>query len=253
MGYKQDFERDGVAKIEGVFTLDEVDKMRADAIMSIGRARDFCHSRVRVQTRDLDGVDFPALSFFPALSSRYLNKVRCDERLRSVVCDFLGPNVKQLNNQFYFRLPGDDDQFEWHQDIFFRQPPEDFPGIQNAYLQTAIIIDEQGPESGGVEYVRGSHKSGDLHLIDHNASAPDKLRQYTKNKFIGERFDLKPGDLLVWSVMIVHGSQVNISRTPRMVYMNGFGSAHASKYFPYYTKDGKVIQHMDIKEFKEKR
>jgi len=241
---KADFERDGVVKIPGVFNPEEVRKMKAEGIASLLYADRF-HPRVSAQIKMENGAVWPALSFFPAVSMQYLNQIRCDRRLSNIVLFMLGENVKQLNNQFYFRLPGDGDEFEWHQDILFRTPKEDFPGIESRYLQTAIALDEITEESGAVEYVLGSHKQGDLNLLPQDETTPDKLRSFDRSKFQGVKMTAKPGDLMIWSVMIVHGSEQNKSNTSRMVYMNGFAASDASKNFPHYLIDGHVVPEID--------
>lgn len=249
---KSAFDRDGVVRIPGVFTQDEVNKIRADAMMSLSRFQIFPpHKRVRIQAKVRDGVEFPALSFWPTLTSPYLNEIRRDERLAGIVRHILGPEVKQLNNQFYFRLPGDGDEFAWHQDVFFRDNDEEFPGIFDKYLQTAIVLDEITEQSGAVEYVLGSHKQGRVQLLDHDEEAPEKLRKFVRGEYNGVKMTAKPGDLMVWSVMIIHGSEANKTNHPRMVYMNGFAAADASKYFPYYMREGKCVENLDPSLFPE--
>lgn len=252
---KEEFERDGVVVIPGVFTQDEVNKIRAEAYFALAEAQRVelypCYDRVRNQFRIVDGVRFPALTFFPSLTSVYLNKVRTDKRVSDLVSAFLGPDIKQINNQVYFRLPGDKDEFAWHQDIFFRIPKEDFPGIESAYLQTLIVVDEITEENGAVEYVLGSHKNKDLELLEHNSDAPKNLRTLQRGQFHGTKITAKPGDMLMWSTMIIHASDQNNTTSPRMTYMNGFASASASKYHPYYMKDGKIIEKIDPSLFPE--
>lgn len=248
---KEIFERDGVVKINGLFTMDEVSKLRASGISSLAKSSE-C-SRVRNQIINKNGVDYPALSFWPTVTTPFLNKIRTDKRIASIVGRILGENVKQLNNQFYFRMPGDGDEFAWHQDIFFRDNDEQFPGLVdgNKYLQTAIILDEVTEDSGAVEYVHGSHKDGRLPLLEHNEDAPKKLRHFDRSGVHGVKMTAMPGDFIMWSVMTVHGSEENKSDRSRMVYMNGFARADASKNFPYYLKNGEVIKDVDISMFPE--
>ena len=160
----------------------------------------------------------------------------------------LGPDVKQLNNQIYYRLPGDGDSFAWHQDIMFRSPRSDYPGIieQDAYLQTGIIIDRMCSENGGVEYVLGSHKLGDIGLVaDRDYAALrgfERDRNAEKFAHLPTRiFDADPGDVLIWSSLIVHGSTQNRSEHHRMYYMNGFAKAACCRPWPYYLRDGRLV------------
>ncbi len=250
---KDDFEKNGIVRIPGVFSIDEVNKMRAEGLMSLSRFKESTCPRVKLQVKETDGVSFPAIAFFPAITSKYLNKIRTDERLASIAREILGGDIKQLNNQLYYRLPGDGDEFEWHQDILFRNPIEDFPGIESSYLQTIVVIDEIHSANGPVQYVFGSHKKGDLNLLEKNENTPKALRSFTPSKFNGTAVLAMPGDVLIWSVLTVHGSTQNRSTTPRMTYMNGFARADASKHFPNYMIGGKVIDTLDIQAFPENK
>lgn len=240
------YERDGVAVIPGLFSLDEVAKIRASAMMALTQLP----SKQNLQRRAVDGIEFPALLFWPADWSTYLNQIRCDERIATVVRGILGEDVKQLNNQVYFRLPGDQDEFAWHQDISFRTPPEDFNQIETGYLQTLVVVDEMDETNGAVEYIPGSHKEGNLDLI-HRDGREVGLRLFERDGKKGVKYCAKPGDFMMWSVMIVHGSERNETQDkPRMTYMNGFAKASASRFFPYYMKGGQVIEKINHAEFK---
>lgn len=222
-------ERDGVARIESVFTKAEMDELRCRAWRAFRNA-----SEAAIQWRGI----YPALLFGPD----GLDSFRRDPRLSEIAQAALGKNILQLNNQVYFRMPGDGDQFNWHQDITFRAPANLFQGIETGYLQTAIVIDDIDEDNGAIEYVIGSHKSGDLGLVARGTE--NGLREFERQKFKGVKMTAKSGDVLVWSVMIVHGSEPNKSSKPRMYYMNGLAKAEcvlARDHFPYYMRDGKVV------------
>lgn len=218
----------GYALIAGVFPKSRIDKLRAAVLEAL------TFPGPNIQWRG----DFPALFFEPPHT--YLDAMRA--RIAPIVQEVLGPNVLQLNNQYYFRLPGDGDEFAWHQDISFRTPPELFDGIETRYLQTAIIVDHMGPSNGGIEFIPGSHKSGDLALVPRDGSERG-LREFKRGERKGVIVDAHPGDVLVWSVMAVHGSEPNVSHFPRAYYMNGFASSDAVKdktRFPWYLREGRL-------------
>lgn len=256
---KEDFERDGVVKIEGVFTQEEVNKIKAAGIDSLTRMPWANTGRVRYQSKERDNVRFPALSFWPAITTSYLNKIRTDDRIAGLMKYLLGDEIKQLNNQFYFRMPGDGDEFAWHTDVFFRDDKELFPDIESNYIQTGIVLDEITENSGAVEYVLGSHKEIEKHAkilteefgLTHTKDAPEKLRKFVRGSYKGEKMTAKPGDLVIWSVAIVHGSESNKTNNSRMVYMNGFAASKASKHFPRYMIKGFTIDDINIAEFPE--
>lgn len=217
---KRSYEEQGVCVIHGVFDKQEIDALRTLAWNSFKVA-----SEAHIQYKN----GSPALLFSP----KYLQKYT--EAIRPIVQSFLGDRVVQLNRQYYFRLPGDGDEFAWHQDISFRIPADKFRGIESGYLQTAIIVDKQTDKNGGIEFVIGSHKQGELNLIPRDGSE-DGLRKYD-NKFSGVVFAAEPGDVMLWSVMTVHGSKQNNSDSYRSYYMNGFAKEECvdpSLGFPRY-------------------
>jgi ectoine hydroxylase-related dioxygenase (phytanoyl-CoA dioxygenase family) len=209
--YKSIYEEMGVVRIPEYFSKTEIDVLRAQSFFSLRTAR-----AEQIQWRGI----FPALLFGPAGMSSYRKDIS------PVIQNFLGDDVLQLVDQYYFRLPGDGDQFAPHQDISFRIPPEKFDRIESGYLQTAIIVDRMDEGNGGIEFVIGSHKEKDLGLIPRDGSEKG-LRKYSDLN--GEIVVCDPGDLLLWSAMIVHGSRPNNSSRHRAYLMNGFAKAECVK------------------------
>lgn len=244
-----DYQRDGVARVEGVFTVEEMNAARASAFMTLrgsDRIRLAGYPGRPLETVNKAGVDFPALLFWPTLVNPYLDHLRSDARMTSIVRTLLGDDVKQVNNQIYFRLPGDSDSFGWHQDVMFRHPLEDYPGIveENGYLQSAIVIDPMTEDNSPIQFVLGSHKLGDLGLMDYRSK---KLREYDENeaRIRFKDLEIRPftaqsGDVLIWSSLTVHGSSSNRSNKSRTYYMNGFARAKNCKPWPYYLHGGKT-------------
>ena len=243
------YRRDGVAVVKSVFSAEEMNTLRSAAFMALtdpGEINRRGYKHCALETVDTGSTKSPALLFWPSLANETLERFRRDERLQEIVRSILGPHVKQLNNQIYFRLPGDTDSFAWHQDIMFRVPREDYPGIveQDAYLQVAIVVDPIRESNGAIEYVVGSHKIGDLSLVQ---SDTPSLRGYDHDgrparvaHLPVKAYEADPGDVMIWSSLTVHGSAENQSGTHRMYFMNGFAKAECCKPWPYYMKDGRI-------------
>lgn len=189
---------DGFARIPDQFTKEEVDRMRAEAILAMRTATE-------VEVRH----GFPTLLYNPP--SAFLQDLSRDKRLLDVVELYYGHNNFGLETQqYYFHLPGDPDEFAWHTDERFR------PGVHNRYLQTAIVIDDWTEENSAVEFIKGSHKRPFENVPE--------LRKFFRNGLKGEKLLARSGDILTWSNTVVHGSERNIGVTPRAYYMNGFRS-----------------------------
>lgn len=239
----------GVAKIAAVFSQDEVNQIRKSALHALTQVAEinqagYRHKPLEV-VRDAQGNPSPALIFWPCLANSAMNATRSDARLLRIVTSLLGPDIKQLNNQFYYRLPGDSDSFAWHQDIMFRHPLDSYPRIveEDGYLQTAIVIDEMHANNAPIIFIEGSNHFGDIAL--HTPGDYSGLRGFDPEKLPADIKKLQqvemyaqPGDLLLWSSLTVHGSRTNKSNTPRMYYMNGFARASNSEGWPSYSQEG---------------
>jgi ectoine hydroxylase-related dioxygenase (phytanoyl-CoA dioxygenase family) len=234
---KKAFDRDGVAVISSVFTREECDKIRGSALVALTKS----NAAYPHQYIEFRNPCFPALLFWPSLTHEYLDAIRKDERMANIVRFFLGDDVKQLNNQVYFRLPGDGDEFSWHRDIRFRKPKARYPGIQNAYLQTIIAVDDITVDNGAVEFIRGSHLGDDWDRADFDDDDTSVGRRFSRNNRRGTKYICNSGDVMVWSVMTLHGSERNRSDRMRMTYMNGFAKADAALDWPHYLRGGRVV------------
>jgi ectoine hydroxylase-related dioxygenase (phytanoyl-CoA dioxygenase family) len=178
------------------------------------------------------------LIFFPALAHSYLNEIRISKPMTELVREFIGDDVRQINNQIYFRERGDLDQFAWHQDIMFRESHIFGSDVVEDYFQTIIAVDDITEENGAIEFIEGSHKTMRLY-------APKNLRKFERGDLKGKKYTAKKGDVLIWSVMIVHGSETNNSDSSRMTYMNGFCRTKAAKTYPHYMINGQVVPYIN--------
>lgn len=192
----------------------------------------------RVQSKlDAQGKERPSLLFWPKDVSYVLNYYTNHPEMKKIVKFFLGEKVRQVNNQIYFRESGDGDQFAWHQDLAFRTPKEEFYRIETGYLQTVISIDEITEENGAVEFIPGSHRKGFINGLVPRDDSERGLREFIRGDYQGVKLCAKPGDVLLWDILVIHGSEQNTSSGNRMTYMNGFAKESAvlnKKKYPSY-------------------
>jgi len=229
---KNEYLKKGVIVIPNVFTAEECDEIKRQAYS--------------IKDEDIKKAGYPhspsetaynkrSLIFFPALANEYVNTIRTDERMVGLVKEFIGDDVRQINNQIYFRESGDEDQFAWHQDIMFREAGSFNGDVENDYFQTIIAIDDITEENGAIEFIEGSHKTMRI-------GAPQNLRVFNRGDLKGTKYTAKKGDVLIWSVLTVHGSEPNKSNKDRMTYMNGFCRTKATKTYPDYLVNGDIIK-----------
>lgn len=232
---KKDYYEKGVIIVPGVFSSAECKQMK--------------HAAYNTTDKDIKAAGYPlgpseqiynkkSLIFFPALANEFLNLIRTDKRMVELAREFIGNDIRQINNQIYFREAGDADQFAWHQDVIFREP-EFFNGdVVDDYFQTIIAVDDITEENGAIEFIEGSHKTM-------NIPKPKNLRVFERGDLKGTKYKAKKGDVLIWSVMIVHGSELNNSSSDRMTYMNGFCRTKAANTYPHYLINGNVVPNID--------
>lgn len=238
MDAKSIYQQKGVVVIPDVFTAKECELMKRAAYA--------------VTDADIKAAGYPhnpsetaynkrSLIFFPALCSTYLNQIRVDIRLTTLARSFIGNDIRQINNQVYFREAGDQDQFAWHQDIMFREPSIFTQDVEEDYFQTIIAVDDITEDNGAIEFIEGSHRAPIM-------QPPSNLRVFERGDLKGVKYTAKKGSVLIWSVMIIHGSEPNRSNTDRMTYMNGFCRTKAANRYPHYLVNGRPVPFIDPTE-----
>ena len=236
--YRTNYQRDGYAIIPDVFTHRDVQEMKQQAYLVTSgniRAGGYPHSPAEYAPNVSR-----SLIFFPALANAYLNEVRTDDRLVDIVKFFIGDNVKQANNQVYFREANDGDSFAWHRDSMFREPQYFNSDSETDYLQTLILLDDVTENNSPIEFVPGSGEWT-------NFQPPANLREFRRGVLSGEKLLAPRGSVMIWNGLVVHGSEKNVSNESRVTYMNGFCSSRACSSYPDYLIDGKVVPFINPK------
>lgn len=235
MELKQQYEEKGIIVIPDVFTAEECAEIKRQAYSVTDN--EIVRAGYRHAPSEMS-YGSKALIFFPALANDYLNKIRTDSRMVNLVRQFIGDDVKQINNQVYFREAGTKDQFAWHRDTMFREPQNFKDDVVDDYFQTIIAVDDITVDNGAVEFIEGSHKW-------EHWPTPSKLRTFTRGSYQGTKYTATKGSVLIWTVTIVHGSEMNLSNKDRMTYMNGFCRSKSALAYPDYLIDGKVVERMN--------
>jgi len=231
----KEYAEKGVIVIPSIFTTEECDRIKKEAY-SVTDDQIIDAGYPHVPSEQV--YNKKSLIFFPSLANDYINSIRIDKRMAELAREFIGDDIRQINNQIYFREHGDYDQFAWHQDIMFREGHLFNEDVVDDYFQTIIAVDDITEENGAIEFIEGSHKTMRI-------PAPKNLRRFERGDLKGKKYTAKKGDVLIWSVMIVHGSEPNKSNNDRMTYMNGFCRTKASAAYPHYMIGGRVVERLD--------
>jgi ectoine hydroxylase-related dioxygenase (phytanoyl-CoA dioxygenase family) len=152
---------------------------------------------------------------------------RIDPRIARLLSPFLGDDMKQIINQVHWKKPGGRGDFAFHQDSRFRKPAAAYRNLGDSYVQTGLAIDPHNPMSGGLQFLPGSHLVGDLSLALDDAvmeSRPQEAQLEAAgldpSKLV--HLELEPGDFVLWSPYLVHGSATNHADHFRRFYINGY-------------------------------
>jgi len=232
--YIKEYQENGIVVIPNVFTEEECAKIKEEAYKtspeSIKEAG-YPHQPSEQAYNKL------SLIFFPTLANDYLNQIRTDKRMVELVKKFIGDDVKQINNQIYFREAGDQDQFAWHKDIIFREPGNFNDDVVDDYFQTIIAVDDITETNGAIEFIPNSHNIP--------LNKPKNLRVFERGNLQGKKYTAKKGSVLIWRVDTIHGSEPNTSDKDRMTYMNGFCRSKATTTYPDYLISGNVVDKLN--------
>jgi ectoine hydroxylase-related dioxygenase (phytanoyl-CoA dioxygenase family) len=162
--------------------------------------------------------------------NQVLGKFRIDPRIAQLLTPFLGDDMKQIINQVHWKKPGGRGDFAFHQDSRFRKPVHAYRNLGTSYVQTGLAIDPHNPLSGGLQFLPGSHLCGDLSLalddaVMDNRPQEEQLAAAGLDPSRLIHLELEPGDFVLWSPYLVHGSATNHADHYRRFYINGYVAA----------------------------
>jgi ectoine hydroxylase-related dioxygenase (phytanoyl-CoA dioxygenase family) len=224
--------RDGYAIVRGFFDASEIAAI-ADAMdqvydEGVAHGRGFRHGNLFYNVASgADGAPVVRMVQWPSYHQPVLDAVRRDPRFAELLAPLIGGDLKQIINQVHWKAPGALGEFAWHQDSKSRRPASAYRNLGSSYVQTGLAIDPHGPESGGMRFIPGSHRGGDLKMdcTVHSLGRPlndGALADAGLTADAAVELVLEPGDLAVWSPYLVHGSGANRSTHKRRFYVNGY-------------------------------
>lgn len=223
--------RNGYAIVRRFFTPDEVAAIGAeiDAVRAEGMAhgRSFRHGNLFYKIAQSEAGPRVQMVQWPSYHRPVLDAVRLDPRFATLLEPLIGRDIKQIINQIHWKARGAVGDFAWHQDSRFRLPAECYRNLDTSYVQTGLAIDPHNPDTGGMSFVPGSHRHGDLDLdteteVLGNAMQDAALERVGLSAADAIQLDLEPGDLALWNPYLVHGSGPNHSDHRRRFYINGY-------------------------------
>lgn len=136
------------------------------------------------------------------------------------------PVLDQLINQAHVKRPGDRVAFSYHQDSYHRRyGTELFDDVngRGSFVQALTAVDPMGPDNGGLWIIPESHRFG------HIPTSDGRLPEGSFEEATAVPVVLEPGDTLLLSPFIIHGSDCNRGWQPRRLFINGFCCPNANR------------------------
>jgi ectoine hydroxylase-related dioxygenase (phytanoyl-CoA dioxygenase family) len=145
--------------------------------------------------------------------------------------------VNFFYDQLLVKEPGTSERTPWHQD----QPYWAISGRQVCSVWLSL---DPVPEDASVEYVCGSHQWAEFspyHFADGTPYADTGLSplpdiESNRDEYDIKKFEMEPGDCLVFNAMIVHGSPGNQGKHRRRAIATRWAGDDAR----YYRRPGEV-------------
>ncbi|MES2445282.1 MAG: phytanoyl-CoA dioxygenase family protein [Pseudomonadota bacterium] len=230
--YRTAYRRDGFVILRGVFAPAEIAAIAAAADQvhaeGVAHGRSFRHGNLFYNVGpSQDGAPLVRMAQWPSYHQPVLNAVRLDPRFADILGALIGDDLKQIINQLHWKAPGSLGDFAWHQDSRFRKPDSAYRNLAASYVQTGLAIDPHTPESGCMRFIPGSHVQGDLDLdtateVLGTAMTDAAIEAAGLSSAGAVDAVLDPGDLVLFSPFVVHGSGHNQSAHQRRLYINGY-------------------------------
>ena len=174
----------------------------------------------------------------------FFEKLRRHPRYFEILSPLLGRDIKQVAQQIHWKPPGASNTgYRLHQDLRFREKQDAFKDIMSSYVTTGLAIDPSTPENGCLRVIPGSHKHGYLGLSDDGPimkglTQDEELIKAGLDPKSIFNVELEPGDLALWSLLTVHGSQPNKSRQDRALGISSYVKAANSERGEWAFRDG---------------
>ncbi|MEK3884711.1 phytanoyl-CoA dioxygenase family protein [Paenibacillus sp. PL2-23] len=208
----QFYKENGYLLVKGVFSLQEVEEMRAAVEGIIQRAaRAKADANHAWQGEFLEPEQLKKLVLKGFHDVHYhdasFTKAATHPNMVKVLNSIIGPNVQLHHSKMLVKPPSNGAAFPMHQDYPY------FPHLNHSMLAASVHLDDADTENGCLCVVPGSQKQGPIphvgqHYLNHKEHPISS----------GKPCPAQAGDVLFFNYLTIHGSDVNrSSRTRRNV------------------------------------
>lgn len=221
-----EYNENGFCRIESFFTSAEIQNFETELKKFVELyAKQLKWDEINY-TKDGTLNSIHRLAGIGAIPDTYFSALINSPRMTNLAKLFLNDDADPRRMELFAKPAKVGMKSPWHQDNYYWC-------IDNANAITIwAALDFCGPENGGVEYIKGSHKWG---LVDHTDSFAPGSSQTVADKDLLEKnknnvvcLKLKPGDLMIHHSLTIHGSQDNLSDKARRGLTFQYKGIHAN-------------------------
>jgi len=137
--------------------------------------------------------------------SAAFSKLIVDDRLTGAAADIIGPNIQLHHTKMFIKPPEKGSPFPMHQDYPY------FTHKNHSMIAAIIHFDDAPLEKGCVKVFPGSHKLGPLPVAQGGLHLD--FQKWPLGK--ATPCEAETGDVLFFSYMTIHGSDLNVSKEAR--------------------------------------
>ena len=241
--YKKQFEDQGFVILKKVFSEEKLQEIRDLQERIVAYAEKNLEDPFlpwSLEHRSDQGVLYDLYQRHPEFQEMASNK-----QILDCLENILGENIYLYDNSLVYKPKGRKNGVPWHQD-FISRPDEPLKII------VWIAIDDVTKENGTVQVIPGSHKQGFLpwYRVEgethHDRVMPEYVEK-DKDKII--HVELEAGDVLLFNMLVLHGSDEVHTDIPRRVYRCSYQSMEGKIYTP---RQSPIVMRGGSPEFLEK-
>ena len=151
-----------------------------------------------------------------------------NQKILDVVEDLIGPNILCYQHGLWFKEPESGSYVSWHQDAtYYGMDPWEL-------LSAWVALTPVDEVSGCIQVIPGSHKDGSFPVeyterSETNLLASGQNTLYNFDKGDAVSMHLKPGEMSIHHVCLVHSSKPNNGADRRMGLSAGYVHTHVQQ------------------------
>ncbi len=245
------YREEGYAIIRGFLDPDEIEALQAETRRvyeeGLTHHATFRHGNLyfEILPEEDFGQRYVIQVHWQAWISAYFEAFRRRQEYFAVLEPILGRDIKQVAQQIHWKPPGANlTGYRFHQDLRFRDQSS-YDDVAFNTVTTGLAIDRATGENGCLQVIPGSQKMGYLGLSDDGdgqimkgLTAEEELKAVGIDPNDAVALEMEPGDLVLWSLLTVHGSMPNHSAHDRAFAISSYVRADTTDRGEWAFRDG---------------